>query len=429
MLTSVLFLLAIPCITLSSPLSGNHSPNIEARVAPRFPYGSSPVRGVSLGGWLVLEPWITPSLFDNTGNSAIVDEWTFGQLQDRDTAYGVLKNHWDAFITEADFAAIAAAGLNHVRIPIGFWAFDTTGGEPYITGQFPYLRAAVTWAQNHGLFVLIDLHGAPGSQNGYDNSGHRGSISWNIDQTNIDRTNAIIKALAAEFSKPQYANVVSAIAPLNEPAAYTSSSLLSTYRQFVYDSYGNIRQNGNLVEVMHDAFQPLDYWNGIMSSSSGYTNVLMDTHHYQIFSNAEAAMTWPQHISTACDRGVAMATWASTSGNLWTIAGEFTTTPYDCAKYLNGRGLGSRYDGSYPGSTILGSCSPFTGSTNIFSPSYTTFMRQFWEAQTIAFEKAQGWIYWTWKTESTDEWSYQRGLAGGWIPQDPTDRQYPNICG
>ncbi|KAF9512021.1 glycoside hydrolase family 5 protein [Hydnum rufescens UP504] len=391
MWTSVLFLLVISCITLSSPLSGNHSPNIEARVAPHFPYGSSPVRGVSLGGWLVLEPWITPSLFDNTGKPAIVDD--VRPAPRPGNCLRVLKNHWGTFITEADFATIAAAGLNH----IGFWAFDTTGGERYITGQFPYLRTAVTWAQNHGLFVLIDLHGAPGSQNGYDDSGHRGSISWNIDQTNIDRMNAIIKALAAEFSKPQYANVVSAIAPLNEPAAYTSLWLLSTYRQFVYDSYGNICQNGNLVEVMHDAFQPLDSWNRIMSSSSGYTNVLMGTHHYQVFSNAEEVMTWPQHISTACDCGVAMVMWASTSGNLWTIAGEFTTTPYDCVKYLNGCGLG---------------------------------------CATIAFEKAQGWIYWTWKmrlallfTESTDEWSYQKGLAGGWILQDPTDPQYPNICG
>jgi aryl-phospho-beta-D-glucosidase BglC (GH1 family) len=57
-----------------------------------------------------LQPWITPSLFDNTGNNNIVDEWTFGQLQDRNTAQHKLKAHWDTWITEADFAAIAAAG-------------------------------------------------------------------------------------------------------------------------------------------------------------------------------------------------------------------------------------------------------------------------------------------------------------------------------
>lgn len=83
---------------------------------------------------------------------------------------------------------------------------------------------------------------------------------------------------------------------MNEPAGYSSSSLLAATRQYWYDSYGNIRQNGGLVEVIHDAFQALTYWNGVMPSS-GYSNVMMDTHHYEIFSDAEEALTYPQHIS------------------------------------------------------------------------------------------------------------------------------------
>jgi hypothetical protein len=54
--------------------------------------------------------------------------------------------------------------LNHVRIPIGYWAFDVSGGEPYIQGQYPVLKTAVGWAQTHELKVIIDLHGAPDSQ-------------------------------------------------------------------------------------------------------------------------------------------------------------------------------------------------------------------------------------------------------------------------
>lgn len=57
--------------------------------------------------------------------------------------------------------------LNHVRVPIGYWAWDVSAGEPYIQGQLPYLRDAVKWAGNHGLKLIIDLHGVPGSQNGY----------------------------------------------------------------------------------------------------------------------------------------------------------------------------------------------------------------------------------------------------------------------
>ena len=49
--------------------------------------------------------------------------------------------------------------LNHVRLPIGYWAFDVSGGEPYIQGQLPYLTKAVSWAQTYGLKVIVDLHG------------------------------------------------------------------------------------------------------------------------------------------------------------------------------------------------------------------------------------------------------------------------------
>jgi hypothetical protein len=50
-------------------------------------------------------------------------------------------------------------------------------------------------------------------------------------------------------------------------------------------------------------------------------------------------------------------------------------------------------------------------------------------AKVITYEKASGWIQWTWKTEGADEWSYSAGLQYGWIPSDPTQHIYPNICG
>ncbi|VDC03463.1 unnamed protein product [Peniophora sp. CBMAI 1063] len=351
--------------------------------SPSFPYGTgNKVRGVNLGGWLVLEPWITPSLFDDTGNSAIVDEWTFCQYQSKSVAQSKLQAHWNSWITEQDFSDIAAAGLNHVRLPIGHWAWDVSGGEPYVQGQLTYLRKAVGWASSHGLKLVIDLHGAPGSQNG--------------------------------------------------PAGYYSSQLLNAARQYWKDSYGNIRypygtsQQSNTVELIHDAFQGLPYWTNFMPAPA-YQGVAIDTHIYQVFSDAENARSQQQHIDSACANGAELASF--NKNQLWSIVGEWTTAMTDCAKYLNGRGVGSRYDGSYDGESAVGSCSGKTGSISQLSSSYKTFLRKMYEAQTSTFEQGSGWIMWTWKAENAADWTYQDGLNGGWIPHSPTDREYPSICG
>lgn len=63
----------------------------------------------------MFQPWITPSIFENTGNDNIIDEFTLGQLLNSTTAQEILQQHWETWITEDDFKAIKAAGLNHVR--------------------------------------------------------------------------------------------------------------------------------------------------------------------------------------------------------------------------------------------------------------------------------------------------------------------------
>jgi len=393
---------------------------------PGFEYGCDKVRGVNLGGWLVLEPWITPSLFDDTGDDRIIDEYTFGQYAV--DAQSKLKKHWDTWITEADFIAIAEAGLNHVRLPIGYWAWDISQGEPFVQGQVDYLDKAVEWASKHNLKVIVDLHGAPGSQNGFDNSGQKmDRPTWQTQQINIDRTNAVIKKIASKFK--DNSNVVPIIAPLNEPAGFYDD-VLTKATQYWYDSFGNIRypygndRKSDTIVLLHDAFKGLPYWSNFMTNTTEFNNVAFDTHIYQMFSNDEVSRSDQEHIDNACNHQGALS-----SFHLLAIVGEWTAAATDCAKYLNGRHAKSRYDGTKPGSTRVGDCSTKTGSGANFSSDYKTFLRKYWEAQVITYDQGDGWVSWTWKAEEADDWSYQAGLKYGWIPQDPADYKYPTICG
>ena len=133
------------------------SSNLDSRAA-NFDYDGDKVRGVNLGGWLVIEPWITPSLFDEVGDGA-VDEWTLSEILGKGPARDRLSQHWSSFVSQDDFNQIAAAGLTHVRIPVGYWAVSPNDAEPYVDGQLKFLDQAIVWAQSAGLYVIVDLHG------------------------------------------------------------------------------------------------------------------------------------------------------------------------------------------------------------------------------------------------------------------------------
>jgi glucan 1,3-beta-glucosidase len=137
-----------------------YSAPLEKKDSLGFDYNSQKVYGVNLGGWFVLEPWITPSLFDAYANSGTVkDEYTLSQALGKQQATNILTNHWKTWITQDDFQKIAGMGLNHVRIPIGYWALNPLEGDPYVQGQLDILDQAVDWANDAGLKVMLDLHG------------------------------------------------------------------------------------------------------------------------------------------------------------------------------------------------------------------------------------------------------------------------------
>lgn len=148
------------------------------------------------------------------------------------------------------------------------------------------------------------------------------------------------------------------------------------------------------------------------------------THLLTTAHSQHVALSEDEHIQHICARAPGFM-----ESGLWTVFGEWSPARTDCAKYLNGRGRGSRYDGSFNNTTPIGSCEGMSGKASTFSPEYKVFLKKFWEAQTLTYETQRGWIQWTWKTEEADEWSYQAGLENGWIPRNPTEREYPNICG
>ncbi|CCD24387.1 glycoside hydrolase family 5 protein NDAI_0D00730 [Naumovozyma dairenensis CBS 421] len=394
----------------------------------------APIRGVNIGGWLVLEPYITPSLFEAfrtnpyNDDGIPVDEYHYCQQLGYDEASNRLQQHWSSFYQESDFKDIASQGFNLVRIPIGYWAFKTLNDDPYVTGlQESYLDQAIQWARNNGLKVWVDLHGAAGSQNGFDNSGLRDTIQM-LDDNNLAVTLDVIKYLLKKYSSNQFTDTVIGVELINEPLgpAMDVDKLKNDYLKPCYDYLRNEVQ-GDQVIIIHDAFEAYNYWDDFLTADGGAWGVTIDHHHYQVFSPGELVRTMDERISVTCSWGTGILNEAH-----WSVAGEFSAALTDCAKWLNGVGIGARYDGSYrkgnDGSYYIGSCAN-NEDINSWSYERRNNTRRYVEAQLDAFEMRGGWIIWCYKTETSLEWSVQNLIQNNLFPQPITDRLYPNQCG
>lgn len=156
---------------------------------------------------------------------------------------------------------------------------------------------------------------------------------------------------------------------------------------------------------------------------------ILDTHPYQIFDNDTLYLSPADHIKHACDYGAQMAAVKSKV----VIAGEWTAAQTDCAKWLNGLGTGSRYEGTFKGFAKVGdgNCTgKAQGTVEALSQTDKDNLRAFAEAQIDAYEEAGGWFFWTWKTESAPEWNLKQLIANKLFPQPiDTDRLHGKQCG
>merc|ERR1712000_81152 len=112
LLPAMLLLALVICVCLSSAkLVGRPSHQLETRVQPQD------FRGVNIGGWLVLESWITPQLYADNGVKAGLGEWGFCQHVGKANCSSVLNQHWDTWVTFDHLKTLASVGVNWLRVP------------------------------------------------------------------------------------------------------------------------------------------------------------------------------------------------------------------------------------------------------------------------------------------------------------------------
>lgn len=422
----------LPLVGLNSTWddSARANPNVPALDKPWGSYSDRPFRGVNVGGWLSLEPFITPSMFDYPPEAGVVDEHSLCKHLG-DKAAATLEKHYATFITEEDFRDIAAAGLDHVRIPFSYWAVETFDDDPYVAGiSWRYLLRGIEWARKHGLRIKLDLHGLPGSQNGWNHSGRIGNVGFlNGTQgaVNGKRALEIHDRLSKFFAQDRYSNVVAFYGLMNEPAAALDQEVLEAWTREAVDTV--VRNGVKGAPVFSEGLQGLRFWAGKYAEYKA-DDLVVDVHQYTIFDETLIALDRNKRIEFGCkDFGDQSAASMRAFGP--TMVGEWSQAHTDCTEHLNGYDGGNRWTGTFPG--VAGPSCPtkddrcscaVSNDESQYTDAYKLFIKTWAVAQMDAFEKGWGWFYWTWKTESAPLWSYRHGLRGGFMPAKAYERDW-----
>ncbi len=122
------------------------------------------LRGINLGNWLVPEGYMFK--FDSTTSPRLING-VITELLGPDNARAFWKEFRNNYITKEDIEYIQSLGLNSVRIPFN-WRLFLSEDPPdvWIDTGFEFLDRAIRWCQESGLWVVLDMHCAPGGQTG-----------------------------------------------------------------------------------------------------------------------------------------------------------------------------------------------------------------------------------------------------------------------
>ena len=231
------------------------------------------LKGTNLGNWLLHEFW----MMNQSGNTVATDQCRLEQTLDsrfgfdeRERLMDLFRDNW---INERDWDLMQSFEFNVIRLPF-IWNLieDENNPRTLRADAWQYIDYAIQKAEEHGMYVILDLHGAVGAQGENDHSGCAGqNLYWSSEEFK-DRTKWLWQQIAQRYKDN---NAVAAYGLLNEPWG-TNASDMATNLIELYNAVRLIDQDKIIVLPGHysgiGAYGNLD--------SFGGTNIAFDMHFY-----------------------------------------------------------------------------------------------------------------------------------------------------
>ncbi|MGI4745751.1 MAG: glycoside hydrolase family 5 protein [Janthinobacterium lividum] len=288
--------------------------------------------GFNLGGWFVMESFMSPM---DSGHQ-LNDSWSvmntlasrFGETTERQ----LITTYQTSWITDNDIANIADAGFNLVRIPLWWGQFfalnDQTPSGWRSADAFTQLDAIIQSCANHGVYAILDMHGVIGGQSTASNTGRASQNTYWTDTTAQQNTAWMWQQIAAHYKGN---TTIAGYDLINEPAPPSSMPLKATVLAAYDQLYSAVRD----VDPGHIIFVEATFGSWTLSmlpspKDHGWSNVAYELHAYNWPKSGQTSDEIASAVEAGSDK-VVTDVQNHASWNVPTYVGEFNDFSADAS--------------------------------------------------------------------------------------------------
>lgn len=246
------------------------------------------LRGCNVGNWFLLEMWMLSHAGDG-----LVDDYTFNQnLIERfgeDRAWELMNVYRENWVQERDFEIIRSFGFNVIRLPFSYELIARYEGDELVLRDDPFywLDRAVDLAEQHGLYVILDMHAVPGRQSIDQPAGRVGQNELWDDRRNQEWTIWLWGEIAAHFADR---DSIAGYDVINEPYGDFSMDVRPVLGPLMYEVTDEIRAIDEEVVIFFS--NPIWGGHGFYGNprERGYENIAFTEHHYPGLFGSERSL-------------------------------------------------------------------------------------------------------------------------------------------
>lgn len=294
---NVLFLILIFSLGYSCKESGNPSEKEESRLSFIKTKGDQLVdntgeslllKGTNIGNWLVPEGYMFK--LNQVNSPRKIDE-LFYELIGPDSLNAFWNIYLDNYISHADIKYLKSIGVNHIRLPFHYKLFTDDLYMGKRNAGFTYFDRVIDWCREEKMYVLLDMHCAPGGQTGDNIDDSYGYPYLFKSKSSQDLMTDIWVKIATRYKNEP---VVIGYDLVNEPIAHYFNDELEFFNRQLVLLYKRIITEIRVVDKTHIIFLNGSNWSGNFDVFKERIddNVVYEFHKYWFPVNQEAIQTY-----------------------------------------------------------------------------------------------------------------------------------------